>query len=320
MNRPIKDCIAYLSNNHGVFLQPLNLIRKLVFFSPHNKAEVNGYLGFISIRGRQEEAFEKQLARQSTSNISYNSKMTYHDLLKDYTHVVLATGDGAYSIEQQQYRIDLTVSLRGATIEGNFDPQKVIAWFNNDFAPKGYAYLIPFSEQEANIVIAYPDYADYEVNVLWDRFLKVVKRDIGQDFGITDNFSITKYIMGSAQKGRVGNTFFTGNCLGTMMPFLGFGQFTSILSGIYAAQDIGGVANYEDKIVKIRESYRYSLILRRFMESLSDENLDALVKFIATPIGQRGFSWQWLNVLKFTGIILGPWFDTSRKMRVQNND
>lgn len=82
---------------------------------------------------------------------------------------------------------------------------------------------------------------------------------------ITDCFTVEKYIIGLCNEPRLGNTFFTGNCFGTIMPFLGFGQFASILSGIYAAHDLSGQGSYEELTGPLRLSYRNSLVLRKFM-------------------------------------------------------
>lgn len=113
---------------------------------------MEGQLGFSNIRGRQKNSYEAQLGRQVKSKIHYNSEKTYEELLADYTHVVLATGDSDYAKKTRNFREDLTVSVKGATIEGSFDPYEVEAWLDYEIAPFGYGYLIPYSEKEANLV------------------------------------------------------------------------------------------------------------------------------------------------------------------------
>lgn len=45
LTKPINDAIAYFSDSYGIFLQPISHIHKLVLYSEHQKAEINGQLG-----------------------------------------------------------------------------------------------------------------------------------------------------------------------------------------------------------------------------------------------------------------------------------
>jgi len=104
--------------------------------------------------GRQEDSFEAQLASQVKSQIRFHSELSYEQLTDRHTHVVVATGDGEYARRMHSYRVDLTVAIKGATVEGSFERSTVRAWLNYELAPYGYGYLIPYSEKEANIVVA----------------------------------------------------------------------------------------------------------------------------------------------------------------------
>ncbi|MDD2497854.1 MAG: NAD(P)/FAD-dependent oxidoreductase [Desulfitobacteriaceae bacterium] len=309
LNRPIFDSLAYFSEQYGIYLHPTANIKKLVLHSEKNQAVIHGHLGFTNIRGRHEDSFEKQLARQVKSNIIYNSQYSYEQLLKDFTHVVLATGDAAYAIKIQDYRKDLTVHLRGATVTGNFDPYSAAAWLDNQLAPKGYGYFIPFSEKEANIVIAFPEYQEnisLDINKLWENFFYKTCEDHQQNLKITDNFEISGYIIGICKYPRIGNTFFTGNCFGSIMPFLGFGQFAAILTGIYAAYDLCGLGKYEKLTIPLRKSYENSLALRRSMEKLSNHKMDILVKRLNGTLGNKLFNSKHYNPLKLVSRLLKP--------------
>jgi flavin-dependent dehydrogenase len=292
LNRPINDCYAYLSENYGIYLQPLANISKMTFYSENRQGVVRGHLGFTNLRGREQESFEAQLGRQVKSKIIFNSNFTYDQLLQDYTHIVMATGDAAYTTKMQNFKVDLTVSLKGATVEGKFDRHHVAIWLDNNLAPKGYGFLIPYSEKEAVITIGYPDYPENQTlsaQTLWDRFFERVCSNIKQNLRITDSFEVTRYIIGLCEHPRLGNTFYAGNCFGALMPAFGFGQLTSILTGIYVAYDLVGKGKYENLVKPLRKSYRNSLVIRRAMEQLDNQKLDKLVSF--------------LN-LKFTGSLL----------------
>lgn len=71
--------------------------------------------------------------------------------------------------------------------------------------------MIPFSEKEANLVISYPDYLDnikLDINDMWGKFYSLVCKKLDQNFRITDNFEITRYMMGICNKPKIDNTYF----------------------------------------------------------------------------------------------------------------
>lgn len=281
LNRPIKDGIRYLSDNYDIHLKPTSAVKKAIFHSKHNIGSIDGALGYTNIRGRHESSYEYQLSQQVKSKIYFNSKHSYDELCKKFQYIVLAPGDGAYASQMGNYRCDLSVSLKGATVEGEFIPSIVHLWFNYDIIPKGYGYVVPFTEKEANIVIAFPDYPNnikLDINTMWDKFYKCVSTSLDQSFRITDKFEISHYMIGICNKPVIENTYFVGNCFGCISPGLGFGQFTSILTGIYAAYDLCGLGKYEDLVKPLFENYDNSLDLRRFLETLDDDKLDLLIK------------------------------------------
>jgi flavin-dependent dehydrogenase len=314
-NRPVHDCIASLSNEYGVYLQPLSAIQRIELFSKNEKAIIEGHLGFTNIRGREQDSFESQLERQTKSTIHFNSKKTYEQLLSEYTHVVMATGDGAYAKETKNFRKDFSVSIKGATVEGAFDSYTVMAWIDYDQSPYGYCFLIPYSEKEACISIAIPDLpenADVNISDLWDLFYPKVRSQLKQELPITDQFQITQYPFGICLKPRIGNTFYVGNCFGTMMPFMGFGQYSAILSGIYAAYDLCGIGNYDELMKPLRQSYENSLVLRRSMEQLSNENLDRIIQSLQGYWGEKLFHTKTINPLKVASYLLRPFINMNK--------
>lgn len=127
-NFPVHDCIKSLSEEYGIDLKPTAAIMRLKLFSKNEKALIEGDLGFSNTCGRHQNSFESQLGQQTKSTIHYNSEKTYEQLASEYSHVVMATGDGDYAKETKNYREDLTVSIKGAAIEGDFDRYTVMAW------------------------------------------------------------------------------------------------------------------------------------------------------------------------------------------------
>ncbi|MBZ4644659.1 MAG: hypothetical protein JG777_148 [Clostridia bacterium] len=298
LDRPVQDIFSLLAREYGLYLKAANVINKIIIKSPKETATIQDFIGYITIRGRHEQSLEKQIAANIKKRIIFNSDRTVEDLLKNYDKVVLATGNGSYSEKFNNYTAHVPVNLKGATIEGDFDPNTVIAWLNNNFAPQGYAYLIPFNQKEANVVIAYPNYEHnkkYYIDRLWDNLLN----SFNFRFRIIDQFQITDYQLGIAKKCKIDNIFFVGNCFGTTMPFLGFGQTGTILSGIYAGMDICGKSKYEREIKKLRNSYFDSLALRREMEKFNNNDYDRLVKLFNTKLGKKVFINKKVNFLKY---------------------
>lgn len=308
--RPVHDCIASLSEEYGIYLKPTGNIQKMELFSKNKNAIIEGHLGFTNIRGREQDSFEKQLEQQTKSIIKFNSEETYEQLLSNYTHVIMATGDGDYAKKTRNFREDFTVSIKGATVEGTFDRYSVMAWLDYDLAPYGYCFLIPFSEKEANISIAIPDLpanSDVNLNSLWGIFHEKVRSQLKQELPLTDQFQITRYPIGICNEERIGNTFYVGNCFGATMPFMGFGQYASILSGVYAAYDLCGLGKYEDLMKPLRQSYQDSLVLRRSMEQLSNKGLDLIVHALQGYWGEKLFQTKTINPLKVASYLLRPY-------------
>ncbi|WP_318509013.1 NAD(P)/FAD-dependent oxidoreductase [Bacillus sp. T3] len=309
-NLPTHDCIAFMSEKYGINLKPSANIQKMILSSKNEKTTIEAQLGFTNIRGREENSFEAQLESQTMSTIHYNSEKTYEQLLKEYTHVVMATGDGDYAKKTRNFREDLTVSIKGATIEGSFDQYTVMAWVDYDLAPYGYGFLIPFSEKEASISVAIPDLPkNNKVNIenQWNLFFKKVSSDLKQTMKVTDQFQVTGYPIGICHSARIGNTFYVGNCFGSMMPFMGFGQYAALLSGVYAAYDLCGLGKYEELMKPLRESYENSLVLRRMMELLNNKGLDRIIHGLEGYWGEKIFNTKTIDPLKVASYLLRPY-------------
>lgn len=279
LNRPYPDALRLLARDCHLLLTPVSEVRRLVIHSASRVGRIDGRIGWSNIRGRHPDAFECQLARQVGSRIETGSTLEYAQAAREFEKVVLATGDGEYAFRLGNYRCDLTCTLRGATARGHFRTDTPHVWFRCDILPKGFAWLVPYSQQEANLVFALPDYlenAALDLDAVWERFLGQVRRDLGQDLPVSEPFQVRKYWMGRCRRPKIGGTYFVGNCLGAPSPGLGFGQFVSMLSGVFAAYDICGLEPYEERARPLLENYEHSLRLRRALEELDDPAFDRL--------------------------------------------
>lgn len=281
LNRPVPDCLPYLKDTYDIYLTPIDVVNKLVIHSKNELGSIDGKIGYTNIRGRHENSYEHQLEKQIKSKINFNSKIEYAELCKEFEYVILATGDGEYSTKLGNYRSDLVCTLKGATVEGEFIKYISHVWFNYDIIPKGYAWLMPFSEKEANLVVAYPDYPDnikLDLDQMWQSLYNLACTDLDQSLKITDKFEVTRYMMGICGRPKIDNTYFVGNCFGSLLPGLGFGQFASILTGVYSAYDICKIGSYEELVKPLFETYNHSLVLRRHLEGLNNDDFDVIVK------------------------------------------
>lgn len=287
LNRPSKDPLPYFANNYQINLKPIDEVDKLFIHSKNELGSIDGKIGYTNIRGRHENSYESQLEKQVKCTITFNSPYKYEELCKDFQYVVMAPGDGEYASKLNNYRCDLSCTIKGATVQGKFVTSNPHVWFNYDILPKGYGWIIPYSEKEANLVIAYPDYPDnlkLDIRDVWGKFYNLACTNMDQNFKITDNFEITGYMMGICNKPKVHNTYFVGNCFGSISPGLGFGQYSSILTGVYSAFDICGTGVYDELVKPLFENYNHSLVFRRFLENLTDDELDFHVKNLDNKI------------------------------------
>ncbi|TGB01461.1 FAD-dependent oxidoreductase [Halobacillus salinus] len=306
---PVDDAVKYLSETYGIHLKPSSNIQKLLCYSKNELGELDGKLGFINMRGKHPDSYESQLAAQLKTDIQYHHNVSYDDISKEYTHVVLATGDPLDTKKLQPYDVAFRATFRGALIEGEFNQTEAHAFFNYDIAPKGMAYLLPHSDTTASLVNVYPQYPDtegYDKEKLWEKCFEECCRRLDQDFTITSNFSLKDYIIGKAESSRIGNTFFVGNCWGSITPAFGLGQFESMLTGIYAAQDIAGLGDYDKLTKHLSQGYHDSLTLRRTLEKLDNDQLDLVTKSINNKFAEELITNKHINLFKMIGRTLHP--------------
>ncbi|ADL13569.1 NAD(P)/FAD-dependent oxidoreductase [Acetohalobium arabaticum] len=302
INLPITDVFYYLSLNRELPLQPTLPIRKIIFYGPTNKATIVGDIGYITIRGNHERSLENQLAKLVDSPINYNNKPDYQKLKREFDEVIIATGDPRTikKIDQWQ-QTDVSVKIIGATIEGKFNPTTVKMWLNHNLAPQGYAYLLPFGHKLASIAIATPhDIVDSKH--LWSNFLD----QLDFEFRIKDTFQVDHYEIGQTKTQQFDNTYLIGHAGGFVMPFLGFGQFSSIESGILVSQAITEGKDYNQLTDKLKKDYKVSLKLRKLFAKMSNNQYDKLVKALNNRVVKKMFLQRKINLAKIIGWLSTP--------------
>ncbi|MFD1019855.1 NAD(P)/FAD-dependent oxidoreductase [Thalassobacillus hwangdonensis] len=310
LHAPINDSVKFFSETHDIHLKPSSNVQKVHVHSENETAYIEGNIGFINMRGEYKNSYEKQLAQQlNHSKVHYDSHVTYEDISKECTHVILATGDPQDTQQIQPFHIAFPSTFAGAIVKGDFVRNEVHTWFNSHLAPKGMGYLLPHSETHATLVIVYPQYEEDWLtrrNEYWEAMVKDASRTLKQEIIIEKEFMIDDYIVGKCNYSRIGNTFIVGNCFGGITPFLGFGQTGAMLSGIYAAQDICGLGDYETLCKPLYKDYEDSLVLRKAIEKLSDKQLDLVIKSLQNSMVKKIVAQPDMSVLKGISHLLKP--------------
>lgn len=295
--RPVDDPLRALAERYDLYVHPQQSITRFVLESTHERAVLEGFRGFVLMRGRHPDSLERQMARQVEVPIEYGPT-DLRSIARESDYVVVATGDPKVVSQVQPWYRDLSGQLAVATIHGSFLPREALVWFGRDFAPEGYGFLLPWSGDQATLSIAVPEHVG-DVEVLWQRFLP----RLDFDFEVDDVKTIHNFQSGHVEKNRIGNFLFVGNAGGTLMPFMGFGIWDSLLSGFWAAEAIVQKKDFNRMMRPIAASYRRSLGMRRLFARLHDPGLDRLVRMLGAPLGQWLVTRSRLDVLKWAGTV-----------------
>ncbi len=310
---PVKEAFKYIETKYKVKLKPLNLLRKLIIHGPQHTAVIKGELGYITVRGNHPDALEVQLGDISKAPVITNSYFTLDDLKDKYDYVVVATGNSREPKRQQVWETNVVTNLIGVNIIGTFDPNTAEVWLNDRFAPQGYCFLLPYNSGTASLVLAVPGTEGVNLENLWQRFLKIFNRP----YEIKDTFTLHSFEIGRNKSIVKDKIVFVGNAGGFMMPFLGFGQFTSILSGFEAATAIANrkLEHYEESMKPLVNSYYNSLKMRRIFASMNNAWYDMLVKILQMKIANVSFSKFPAPILKTIATVLDPFMGKSLELR-----
>ncbi|MCX7921699.1 MAG: NAD(P)/FAD-dependent oxidoreductase [Clostridia bacterium] len=279
IGRPIKDHITYMRQEFGIDIKPLNTINNLTHLSPNKKTIIKGNLGYLLNRSKDSTAVAVQILQQlKNTEIRLNELGDYESLSKNYDHVVVATGNSSFADELGCWHIWLDTYVRGATIAGNFDPNTLTAWVNRDFCKRGYAYLTPFSEKKASLILITTDVTEKEIDHYWELFLYTenLKYPIIEEFKLSHR-------SGSVYPNKLGNIYLAGNAGGAIDPFLGFGQYNSIFTGVMAARSIVNGESYEDLIRPIIKRNLDMLQFRKAYDLVGNKGYDLLFSAIGMP-------------------------------------
>ncbi len=278
-HRTVKDAFCFFADKYKLELEPLKTLNEIVHTSPHNVRTLKGNFGYLVDNYRGEKTIKMQLYNKlKASNVIFNVTADYKELEKAYDYVVIATGDYKIAKELGCWQLWTNSYVKGAYIEGSFKPHKMYMWINQDFSKHGYAYMTPFDEYRASIINIVSDVNESEVDSYWDIFYPYADNN----YNILEEFKLN-HQAGYVYPLQVTNKIFVGNSAGGIDPYLGFGLFNSVVTGISAARTIAKGVDYEAQIKDIIKRNLYMRQFRKTFNVLSQKDYDKILAFIGVP-------------------------------------
>lgn len=300
INRPIKNVFQYIEAEYDIRLKPLNVLKKLTHFAPNKTAVVKGNLGYFTKRSSEEDSIAGQLYSQLRNiDLRLNQSPDLDKLASSNDYVVVANGNSIYTETLGCWQSWVNTYVRGAVVQGNFDPHELKVWINRDYCKRGYAYLTPFNEKKASLVAIASDVNEKEIEWYWENFLNTENLK----YTIIEEFKL-EHKSGFAYPLKVDNIIFAGNAGGVIDPFLGFGQYNSITQGVMAARSIIFNQDYEKLVGRITEKTFDLLQFRKGYDMINNKEYDLLIKCIGLPGIKHVAYYTPLNVLKLGAAVV----------------
>ncbi|WP_078553601.1 hypothetical protein [Bacillus alkalicellulosilyticus] len=284
LHRPIQDFIAYLADNYGLMLKSAARIFHSKNYGPSTEAEFYGFLGHVMKRGGAKDSLENQIRSQLKTKIQFGMNIDYKTIVNEYDYIVNATGNCSYLAETVRFRVDAHIIFNYAIVKEQrikISANQVECWLNNKYIHKGYSYKMPLDEGLAMFAVVGEYKTPEEIEKGWQLFKQ---EQINGNYEIMEEHQIKNYVLGTPDQIRIGNTFLTGVNAGCNNPFLGFGVFKSILSGIYAADSIVSGVDYVEKMKFIRDEYDRGLAMLERMHLLGNVGYDLIIKAAASDL------------------------------------
>ena len=265
-----QDLVEYLKDSGFNFdfscLKPINKITK---FAPSGRKMTvyseNGALFYAIRKGDQRDSLDYQLYEQAISEgvhieFSQNKSLNFGDIL---------------SVNS----IFRNVWAYGNLYKGvNVDPEEILFFMDNRYAPNGYLYLIPFGKHEMVVATTTFD-MNCPLPTLFNKFLtenKVVSELIDDSF-LANNFAGFAY-SNLPKTAEIKGTKFVGSAAGFVEAGRGFGVRYALQSGQFAAESITEKKNYDSLWKTAFGSELEKGLKRRFLlEKMTNEDYEQLI-------------------------------------------
>jgi flavin-dependent dehydrogenase len=266
-------------NKMGLSLKPLSILNRLVIKSPRNKIEIKGKLGYIFERGQGENSIENQIAKNLSSKVFFNINADYESLIKEYDHVVIATGNSMIAKGITEWENVVSASIKGGIAVGDFKPDTVYVWFDRNYANSGFGYLVPLGRKKASLILVVTYSLKEEIENLWQEFLYKE----GINFSMIETFE-SELEIGIPKQRKIGKIYLVGNAGGFLDPAFGFGLINSIMSSSYCAFSILRGDNYEEKVKNLQKKLNNLRRIREKMDKWTNEDIDRFIGLMKNPL------------------------------------
>lgn len=280
ITRPVLDPIKYMDKVLGIKLTPLNKIKKVEHYSPNNEVTVSGPLGYFMIRGNDNDSVKNQLYGQVKTNVHFNSFVNPEDVENEFDYVVVA--DGTWTTPQRYgiWQEVMKTWVRGGTFAGDFQKNTLKMWLDNDLTKGVYIYCAPYNKNNAIIAHVVQNIEHEELNDYWHRFLE--SRSILKDHDMLESWELPHHA-GTVSTNRVGKVYFIGAAGGGVEPFLGFGQFNAVVTGVMAARSIAKGYDINLLLKDLRKKTQELNVLRPLLNKATNRDFDRLLTLMKIP-------------------------------------
>ncbi|WP_026486339.1 NAD(P)/FAD-dependent oxidoreductase [Caldanaerobius polysaccharolyticus] len=280
ITRPTVNPIMYEKVKFDIPVQPTAVLNRIVMNGPTARSVIKGNdLGWLFIRGPEENSLENKLYRLIKSNVNFNTKIDdLEPLKKEFDYVVVATGNNYFAKQYGCWQDLMETWLKGAIVVGEFDPNTLVMWMNAAYAKSGYAYLAPYDSRRAIVAMMVPYISRDELEERWQLFLNMENITHEKIEGF-----LMQHSSGNVYPHVVENVYFIGSAGGVLEPFLGFGQYHAILTGCIAAKCIVEEKDYEKELLYIKSEFNKMFVFRKALDRMTNRGYDFIIKFLGFP-------------------------------------
>ncbi len=280
ITRPVLDPIKYMDKTLGIKLVPLNKLKKIEHYSPNNEVTVSGPLGYFMVRGNETDSVQEQLYSQIKTNVHFNSFVKPEDIEHEFDYVVVA--DGTWTTPQRYgiWQEIMRAWVKGGIFAGDFKKNTLKLWLDNDLTKGVYIYCAPYNKNNAVIAHVVQNIEHEELNDYWQSFLR--SRNILKDHDMQESWELPHHT-GSVTTNRVGKIYFIGAAGGGVEPFLGFGQFNAVITGVMAARSIAHGYDINLLLADLKKKNQQLSVLRPLMNKATNKDFDRLLTLMKVP-------------------------------------
>jgi digeranylgeranylglycerophospholipid reductase len=277
-HNPREDIFDYIRRDLGLPIAPHAAIRRLSLYSSRTTALLSGHLGYATMRGQGDHSLERQLLRHIVARVEFGQQPDLWELRRSFDWVVLATGTHESAEQFTRFTPGITWSLRGAVVEGDFDPTEQRLFLNTRYAGTGHGVITPSSEEQAVAAVWVPGVTGAEAELLWQAF----QQSVGHLWRrVLQPIPVERLEIGLPVRQVVGNMVLVGHAGGFCEPLGITGQCPSLASGVFAARQIALGDRSLDRFARqFRAHYNRCWRLRRNLNAWTDDEMDGLVRAV----------------------------------------